>query len=450
MTAYDYDMTAYDYDVVYIGSGHGTFDGAMPLAAKGKRVAVIEIDKVGGTCPNWGCNAKILLDAPVALQHTLRASNGIVSGDGKIDWAKNKAHKQAAIDVIPDALISGMEGSGITMYYGAGSLVDAHTVKVNDEQLTAENIVLATGLLPRKLNVDGTELTHDSKDFMDLDEMPKELVIVGGGYIGVEFATMANAADANVTLVLHGDQALRGFHQPYVEQVLADLEARGVKILRNQEVKGFAEADGDVEVALSDATLSADWVLDATGRQANVEDLGLEDLGIQASDKGIEVNEYLQTAVPSIYASGDVIDKEQPKLTPTAQFESQYLMHRFAGESDAAIDYPVIATNVFTTPRIAQAGVTVEAAQADPDTYTIQENDHNGNWYRAVDYEQDAKITLIFNQDKQLVGATEISERAEDTINALLPAIEFGYKPEQLERLVYIFPAIAFDAMTQL
>ncbi|MBM7617038.1 glutathione reductase (NADPH) [Weissella uvarum] len=443
-------MTAYDYDVVYIGSGHGTFDGAIPLAAKGKHVAVIEADTVGGTCPNWGCNAKILLDQAVALQHTLRASDGIVSGDGRIDWAKNHDHKQAAIDGIPNMLKGNMESVGIKMYFGSGRLTDAHTVQVGDETLTAENIVISTGLRPRKLDVTGSELTHDSKEFMALTEMPKNLVVIGGGYIGVEFATMANAADANVTLVLHGDKALRGFHQPYVEQVLSDLEDRGVKIMRNQTVASLTENGSQIDVALTDGTITTDWVLDATGRQANVENLGLDELGIAYSDKGIKVNEYLQTAVPSVYASGDVIDKTQPKLTPTAQFESTYLMHRFAGESDAAIDYPAIATNVFTTPRIAQAGVTVAEAKAAPEQYTVQENDQNGNWYRAVDYEQDAKLTLIFNQQHQLVGATEISERAEDSINALLPAIEFGYTPEQLERLVYIFPSIGFDVYGQL
>ncbi|WP_270621711.1 dihydrolipoyl dehydrogenase family protein [Weissella viridescens] len=443
-------MPEFDYDVVYIGSGHGTFDGAMPLAAKGKRVAVIEADKVGGTCPNWGCNAKILLDGPVALQHTLRASDGIVSGDGKIDWAKNKAHKQAAIDVIPDALKGGMEASGIKMYFGHGTIIGEHTVAVDGEPITAENIVIATGLRPHQLDVPGTELGHDSKEFMALDEMPKHMVIIGGGYIGVEFATMANAAGSDVSLVLHDGEALRGFHQPYVKEVLADLESRGVTIVRNQEVKSFEQQGHQVEVALSDETITTDWVLDATGRVANVENLGLEDLEIEHSPKGIVVNEYLQTTVPSIYVSGDVIDKEQPKLTPTAQFESQYLMHRFAGESDAAIDYPAIATNVFTTPRIAQAGVTVAESQADPDKYIVQENDLSGDWYRAVDYEKNAKLTLIFNKDKQLVGATEISERAEDSINALLPAIEFGYTPAQLERLVYIFPAIAFDSISKL
>ncbi|MFL1695335.1 dihydrolipoyl dehydrogenase family protein [Weissella kandleri] len=443
-------MQEFDYDVVYIGSGHGTFDGAIPLAAKGKRVAIVEAEKVGGTCPNWGCNAKILLDAPVAIQQTIRASNGIIDGSGKIDWAKNRAHKQAAIDGIPASLQAGMENAGIQMYFGHGRLVDSHTVSVGNKRITAENIVISTGLRPHQLEVPGQELTHDSKEFMDLDDMPKRLVVVGGGYIGVEFATMANAAGSEVTLVLRSGKALAKFNQTYVEQMLSDLEARGVNIVRNQEVEKIIENGAQIDIVLSEDTLTADWVLNATGRVANVEDLGLEDLQIKASTQGIEVNEYLQTAVPSIYASGDVIDKQQPKLTPTAQFESKYLMHRFAGESNAAIDYPVIATNVFTTPRIAQAGVTITEAKETPEQYTIQEKDLSGDWYRAVDYEKNPKLTLIFNQKQQLVGATEISERAEDTINALLPAIEFGYTPDQLERLVYIFPAIAFDAIGNL
>lgn len=443
-------MTEYDFDVLYLGSGHGTFDGAIPLAAKGVKVGVIEADRVGGTCPNWGCNAKISLDAPVALQRALLATEGTVAGSGQIDWPKNQSHKHEVIDGIPNFLEGAMESQGIKMIFGRGELVDAHTIEVAGTAYTADKIVIATGMHPHRLNISGKELLHDSTDFLALDEMPARMVIIGGGYIALESATMANAAGSEVTVIMHHQQALRAFNQPFVETMLADLAARGVKILRDTETQSLKMTTDGIQVDTSAGPQLADWVLDATGRVPNTEGIGLETVGVETSPAGIKVNDYLQTSVPNIYASGDVIAKDQPKLTPTAAFESKYLMHRFSGESQAPIDYPVIATNVYTSPRIAQAGLSVEQAKADPDHYLIVENAVADDWYRQVFYETEGTTTLIFNQAHQLVGATEISEKAEDVINTLLPAIEFGYTPAQMERLVHIFPSISADAWGQL
>ena len=443
-------MTEFNFDVLYIGSGHGTFDGAIPLAASGVKVAVVEADKVGGTCPNWGCNAKVLLEEAVKLQHAIEKSNGIITGETKIDWAKNQAHKNNVIDVLPGAIEGMMTGQGIEMIFGRGELVDAHTVQVGDKTYTADKIVISTGLRPHRLDVLGTELAHDSKDFLALSEMPAKMTVIGGGYVALESATMANAAGADVTLVLRGSIALRSFPEASSDLVLADLEARGVTIMRDTEVASLAEADGQITVTTTNGEIVTDYVLDATGRVANVENIGLENLGIKASAAGIEVNEFLQTNVENIYASGDVINKVQPKLTPTAIFESLYLMRRFSGQSEAAIDYPVIATNVFTTPRVAMAGVTVQEAEEQPEAYTIVKHDVAGNWYRQVTYETQGTTTMIFNQEGNLVGVSDVSDRAEDIVNALLPAIEFKLSPEQISRVVGIFPSISFDVWGQI
>ncbi|MCW0952915.1 NAD(P)/FAD-dependent oxidoreductase [Weissella ceti] len=443
-------MTEFNFDVLYIGSGHGTFDGAIPLAASGVKVGVIEADKVGGTCPNWGCNAKVLLEEAVKLQHAIEKSNGIISGETKIDWAKNQAHKNNVIDVLPGAIEGMMTGQGIEMIFGRGELVDAHTVQVGDKTYTADKIVISTGLRPHRLDVLGTELAHDSKDFLALSEMPAKMTVIGGGYVALESATMANAAGADVTLVLRGSVALRAFPEASSDLVLADLAERGVTIMRDTEVASLAENAGQITVTTTNGEIVTDYVLDATGRIANVENIGLENLGIQASAAGIEVNEFLQTSVENIYASGDVINKTQPKLTPTAIFESLYLMRRFSGQSEAAIDYPTIATNVFTTPRVAMAGVTVQAAEEQPELYTIVKHDVAGNWYRQVTYETQGTTTMIFNQEGNLVGVSDVSDRAEDIVNALLPAIEFKLSPEQISRLVGIFPSISFDVWGQI
>ncbi|MGN1293294.1 MAG: dihydrolipoyl dehydrogenase family protein [Levilactobacillus brevis] len=439
----------YDYDVLYLGSGHGTFDGAIPLAAKGVKVAVVEGGLIGGTCPNRGCNAKITLDAPVALQRQLAALNPVITGDTTINWSANMAHKHEVIDGLPDFIGGLLKDNGVEVITGYGKLTAAHSVQVGDQTYTADKIVIATGLHSHRLAIPGSELAHDSEDFLNLTSLPARMTVIGGGYIALELATIANAAGSDVTILLRGQQALRQFHQPFVETVLSDLTDRGVQILRDTQVTALKQADDALQVVTdTQGTLETDWVLDATGRDPNTQNLGLEDVGVAYTDHGITVNDHLQTSVPNIYASGDVIDKEQPKLTPTAIFESMYLSQTFAGETTEPIDYPAIPTVVFTSPRLAQVGVSV--AQAQKDGATVETNHVPDDWYRQVGKESQGDNALIFDAEHHLIGATEVSEQAADVINTLLPAIEFQCGPAEIGRLVHLFPTIGASAWGQL
>ncbi|AWP47358.1 glutathione reductase [Levilactobacillus brevis] len=439
----------YDYDVLYLGSGHGTFDGAIPLAAKGVKVAVVEGGLIGGTCPNRGCNAKITLDAPVALQRQLAALNPVITGETTINWSANMAHKHKVIDGLPDFIGGLLKDNGVEVITGYGKLTAAHSVQVGDQTYTADKIVIATGLHSHRLAIPGSELAHDSEDFLNLTSLPARMTVIGGGYIALELATIANAAGSDVTILLRGQQALRQFHQPFVETVLSDLTDRGVQILRDTQVTALKQADDALQVVTdTQGTLETDWVLDATGRDPNTQNLGLKDVGVAYTDHGITVNDHLQTSVPNIYASGDVIDKEQPKLTPTAIFESMYLSQTFAGETTDPINYPAIPTVVFTSPRLAQVGVSV--AQAQKDGATVETNHIPDDWYRQVGKESQGDNALIFDTEHHLIGATEVSEQAADVINTLLPAIEFQYGPAEIGRLVHLFPTIGASAWGQL
>ncbi len=262
------------------------------------------------------------------------------------------------------------------------------------------------------------------------------------------FATIANAAGAKVTVITHGDKVLRKFYQPYVNQIVADLKSRGVEFINNAKVSSFEKDGNNFIVNYDGGQVKTNWILDATGRVPNVDDIGLDKVGVDYTKKGIKVNDHLQTNIDNIYASGDVIDKDQPKLTPTAIFESIYLMHTFAGDTTDAINYPEISSVVFTSPRIAKVGVSVE--DANKDDFTTKENHLPDDWYRQVTKEDIGDNTLVYDKQNHLVGATEISDQAEDAINALLPAIVFKFEPAQLERLVTLFPTIAADAWGQI
>lgn len=439
-------MSKFDYDVLYIGAGHATFDGGAPLAETGVKVGVIESGLVGGTCPNRGCNAKIAIDEPVKMTREAQRLNGILKGDLTIDWTKNIEHKQEIIDVLPDNLTARLTNAGADVIHGHAQFKDEHTVIVDDKQeITAEKIVIATGLRPHRLDIPGTDLAHDSEDFLNLKHLPKRITIVGSGYIGMEFATIANASGAEVTVMLHTDKILRNFYQPYVQKVVDDLKKRGVTFIENSQVQKFAQKDNELEITYGDnQSLTTDWILDATGRIPNLDNLGLDKVGVKYDQTGVFVNEYLQTNVENIYAAGDVVSNDLPKVTPAAYFESKYLMKLFSKQTNEPIKYPVIPSVVFTSPRIAQAGISVEEGQAKG--YEISTNDLANYWYYQVDKEPIAESKQIHDKDGHLVGVTEVSDQAQDAVNALLPAIEFKFDREQVSRLIGIFPSIGYAA----
>lgn len=436
----------FDYDVLYIGAGHATFDGAAPLAETGVSVAVVESGLIGGTCPNRGCNAKITLDAAVTTTRTTERLGSILSPQPTIDWTANVAHKQSIIDPLPAGLTARLTDAGATIIHGHATFQDRHTVIVDQQTpVTADKIVIATGLKPHRLAIPGHELAHDSEDFMNLTTLPQHLTIIGDGYIAMEFATMANAAGADVTVLLRSDKVLRHFYQPYVEQVVNDLKQRGVTFITNANVQAFSQDGEQLTVHYGDhQQLASDWILDATGRIPNVDQLGLDNVGVQFDQRGIAVNDHLQTNVDNIYAAGDVIASDQPKVTPAAYFESKYLMQLFSGQTTAPINFPVIPTVVFTSPRIAQAGISVDTAQAQG--LKVTTNDLANYWYYQVDREPIAESKQIHDDQGHLVGVTEISDQADNAVNALLPAIEFKFSREQVSRLIGLFPTIGYAA----
>lgn len=438
--------TNFDYDVLYIGAGHATFDGAAPLAKTGVSVGVIESGLVGGTCPNRGCNAKITLDEPVKITREVERLKDVFKGDISIDWEKNIEHKQEIIENLPNDLTDRLESAGATIIKGHAEFQDAHTVLVDGQKtVTADKIVIATGLKPHRLDIPGTELAHDSEDFMNLKELPSHITIIGSGYIGMEFATMANEAGSKVTIMLHSDKVLRKFYQPYVQLVVDDLKRRGVEFISNARVQAFEKNASGYQVTYGDnQTLKTDWILDATGRIPNLDNLGLDKIGVKNGKTGIPVNDYLQTNVENIYAAGDVVSNDLPKVTPAAYFESKYLMQLFSGQTTEPIDMPVIPSVVFTSPRIAQAGMSVETAEAK--NYQISENDLANYWYYKVDKEPIANSKQIHDSEGHLVGVTEISDQAQDAVNALLPAIEFKMDRQQVGRLIGLFPTIGYAA----
>ncbi|WP_346347342.1 NAD(P)/FAD-dependent oxidoreductase [Apilactobacillus xinyiensis] len=441
----------YDYDVIYIGSGHAAFDGAKNLCKQGFKIAFVEANAVGGTCTNWGCNAKITLDLPIILSKTQQRINGIVEGETSINWHNNMQHKHELIDNLKVNREATMKSLGMDVIHGFAKFYDTHTLDIGGEHVTSNKIVIATGLTPHKVGVNNTDLSHDSKDFLNLDKMPKSMAIIGTGYIAMEFASMANEAGCDVTMLMHSDKVLRSFYQPYVSEVVNEMKKSGIHFIQNSNISAFNRDGNNYVVSYGDnQKLNVEWILDASGRVPMVHNMGLEKIGVKYDDKkGIIVNNYLQTSVDNIYASGDVAATGQPKLTPTATFESQYLYHLFSGETDKPINFPAIPSVVFTSPRISQTGVSVDEAEKS-DAYTVEKHDMTNSWFRQVTKAKIASNSYVFNKEHRLVGFTEISDDADNAIDTLVPAVNMHMNKEEIERNVHLFPSIGHEAWKNL
>ena len=433
------------YDVIFIGSGHAAWHGAAILALAGKKVAIVEEDLTGGTCTNYGCDAKITLDGPFEFLEGIQNYGDLcVDTVPGIDWKKLMEYKKRETNDLYKQLDSLIESFGIELIKGHGSIIDNHTVRVGNQHLSAEYIVIATGQRNARLEVPGKEYLHDSRDFLGIEEMPEHIVFIGAGIISMEFASMVIKLGKSITIIEYSDRALRQYPAEYVSKLVEKMTAEGVCFRFNEGVCQIEKTDKGYTVKTkSGLAVECDYVLDATGRVANYENLGLENVGIEACAKGIVVNDHLQTSVPNIYASGDIICKSIPKLTPTAEFESNYIADQILGSKEP-ICYPVVPNLVFTLPRIAQAGVTVEEAKMHPELYNVYPFMFGKAMLWLAKNEKDAEALFIVDKQSYLVGAALYCNEAGMWIDFLTLVINQKLRGSDLKKMIFGFPTATY------
>lgn len=432
----------FDYDVAYLGSGHSCWHGALTLAAAGKKVVLMDHDLPGGACTNYGCDAKILLDGPFEYLEGLQRYRDIcVEHPGTIDWKPLMEYKKRVLTPFPKILAGMFEKAGLDFIPERGKLLDAHTIQAGDKKLTAETIVLGVGQRSGRLNVPGREYLHDSREFLDIEEMPEHLVCIGAGIISMEFASMALTLGRKVTFIEFMPRALAAYPEKYVSRLVERMTAQGADFHFGEAVCGVEKTEtGYKVVTKSGLCVEGDYVLDATGRVANFEDLGLEELGIPASRRGIQVDDHLRTCVPNIYVSGDAIDKDIPRLTPTAEFESNYIASQILGLSDAPIRYPAVPNLVFTLPRIAQVGVTVDEAEKCPERYRVVDIPYGVQNEWVDNRELDIDMTFIIDREGFLAGAALYGSEAGTWIDFLTLVVNKKISGEELRNMIFAFP----------
>lgn len=335
------------YDDILIGSGPAAYKMANLLAKTDRKVLVVEGFEYGGTCPNYGCEPKIFLEgaARTVLESQQLLGRGI-SQPAKLDWEALMQTKLKRFDPWPSETRNIIKKNH-DIEDGYASFVDNQTISVNGHRYQATHIIIATGQTPNILDIPGKEYLHTSYDLLSLKELPQRITIIGAGFVGLELATLVAAAGAEVTIVVHSDRVLREFTKAEDEALVNEMEQRGIKFSFNTDTQKVSQEKDSLVVTTNHGEVLTDYVLDATGRHPNIEKLALENTDVKYDRHGIDVDGHLMTSVEGIYAIGDVVNRKQPKLTPVAEFEGQYLFDYLTGKTDQDIVYPTIGQAAF-------------------------------------------------------------------------------------------------------
>lgn len=443
-------MANYDYDVFYIGTGHAAWHGALILAGAGKKIGFAERDLTGGTCTNYGCDAKALLDGPAELVSALERYKDLgLGGNVTMDWPKFMEYKHQVIDPLANVMTGMLTNAGFDIIRGSAEFVDAHTVKVGDKTVTAENIVICAGQSDVKLDIPGKEYMHTSRDILDLPKLPGHITFIGAGIISMEFASLLTQFGVKATVIEFADRALLQYSEEYSKRLVDKLKDAGVDFHFGESLSAIEKnADKFIAKTASGLTVETDYILAATGRRANVEGLELEKAGIEYSPRGIKVDDHMRTSAQNVYASGDVVDKMIPRLTPTATFESNYIALAILGSSQP-IMYPAVPNVVFTLPRIAAAGITVNQALKEPDKYHIAKVEYGKMLSFEYRNETDAEATVILDKDNYLAGAELYGDLAGEMINVVTMIINGKMTREMMMGTIWAFPTQT-DGLTEM
>jgi glutathione reductase (NADPH) len=442
----------FDYDLFVIGAGSGGVRAARMAAAKGKRVAVAEERYLGGTCVNVGCVPKKLFVYASQFPEQFHASAGFgwnIDSQPRLNWAILRDNKTAEIERLNGIYNSLIDNSGAELFDGRATIAGPHLVAVNGETYRARTILVATGGWPYIPEFPGSEHAVSSNEMFFLDKLPSRAVVVGGGYIAVEFAGILNGLGVETDLVYRGPKLLKSFDAEMSDKVTQGMIAKGVKIHLNTEINQISKTGDQLSVALNTgSTLDAGLVLYATGRQANTAGLGLETTNVIMRDNGsIQVDESFATAEPSIYALGDVIDRVQ--LTPVAIQEAMVLVDHLYGDGSASIDYSDIPTAVFCQPELGTVGLSEEKARAEYGDIAVYVSDFKPMLQTLGGGNDRITMKLVVdNKTDAVVGCHMVGEHAAEIIQGMGIALKAGATKAHFDATVGIHPSAAEEFVT--
>ncbi|WP_407297587.1 glutathione-disulfide reductase [Stutzerimonas zhaodongensis] len=444
---------AYDFDLFVIGAGSGGVRAARFAAGFGARVAVAESRYLGGTCVNVGCVPKKLLVYGAHYADDIHEASGYgwTITDAKFDWKSLIANKDREIQRLNGIYKNLLIDSGVTLMQAHAHVVDAHTIEVEGKQYSAEHILIATGGWPFMPEVPGREHAITSNEAFYLDTLPRRVLVVGGGYIAVEFASIFHGCGADTTLLYRGELFLRGFDGSLRDHLKDEMIKKGVDLQFNADIARIdKQADGTLLATLQDGrTLEADCILYATGRRPMLDGLGLENVDVALDERGfIAVDEQFRTSVPSILAIGDVIGRIQ--LTPVALAEGMAVARElFKPEEYRPVDYHNIATAVFSLPNMATVGLTEEEARKLGHKVVLFESRFRPMKQTMTDSLERSLMKLVVDAETDVVlGCHMAGPEAGEIIQGLAVALKAGATKRIFDDTVGIHPTAAEEFVT--
>lgn len=447
-------MPRFDYDLVVIGAGSAGVRAARRAAELGKRVAVAERDRVGGTCVLRGCVPKKLF---VHAAHYAEAFEDSVGFGWRVeglhfDWPTLVNNVQGDVSWLSGIYIRNLEKAGAEILHSQAVLKDDHTVHLvgQNRDVTAEYILVSTGGRPRRdLGIPGVEHAITSDEFFHLPQLPKRVVIVGGGYVAIEIASVFAALGAETTMIHRGEQILRGFDNEVRKTLRAGMERRGVTILTGEAPAAIEKIDGGLRVLTrSGSGIAADTVLLAVGRAPNTGGLGLEHAGVEVDKAGaVVVDQYSRSTVASIYAVGDVTNRMQ--FTPIAIREGSAFVQTVFGGEATAVDYEDVPVAVFGNPEVGAVGLTEESARAQFPSLDIYRANFKPLPNRVSGRDERMLVKLIVDAvSDRVLGCHLVGPNAGELVQLVAIAIKMGATKADFDATIALHPTLAEEIVT--
>lgn len=441
-------LTEFTHDVVIIGSGASGTTVAFEAQAAGLKVAIVEERSWGGTCVLRGCDPKkVLVGAAEARNFSTRLRGKGIKEAATISWKDLMAFKETFVEDVPESRLESFQEAGIETFFGPASFQNENTLQVGNDILSAKKIVIATGATPNTLKVEGQEHIQTSDDFLSLEKLPDSVVFIGGGYISFEFASIALAAGRDVHIIHHNSEPLKKFDPDFVAALVATLKEEGIHFHFDTDITKINKTGEKLHIEGKNGfSLETDLIIGATGRTPNIAHLALDKANIAYTKKGITVNEKLQ--IPNhahIYACGDVAATKGAPLTPVVSMEAALVAKNIIG-GDEKIAYPAIPSVVFTSPKLASIGISMEEATANPEKYQIKNHDTT-NWYTYRRTNEKIALAKIIEDREtgQIKGAHFLSEEADYMINYIAILMKANLTLADLQSVIFAYPSPASD-----
>jgi len=444
-------MAEFDYDLFVIGAGSGGVRAGRMAAGFGARVAVAEDRYMGGTCVNVGCVPKKLYVYASEFGKAFQDARGFGwdSGPTPFDWATLRDNKKTEISRLNAIYRNLLGGVDVDIIDGRASIVDAHTVIVSGQQYSAGKILIATGGWPHIPDFPGSEYAVTSNEIFDLEQFPQRLLIVGGGYIAVEFAGIFNGLGAQVTQLYRGPLFLRGFDEDIRSHAAQEIPKTGVDLRFDINVASIQPGSNGLRITLTNGdSLEADTVLYATGRKPHLQGLGLENVATQLTPAGVvEVDEHFCTAEPSVFALGDVIGGME--LTPVALAEGMAFARQQFGNAEQQVDYDFIPTAVFCQPNIGTVGFTEQQARDKFGAIRLYKSSFKPMKHTISGRDEKTFMKLIVDDaSDRVVGVHMMGPDAGEIMQGIAIALRAGATKAIFDSTIGIHPTAAEEFVT--